>query len=98
MPPAKRNHDDVQTLKEKLQGSNARGRRTQGATSQPATSSALKEVDNASTNSGHTAHDTTSSHVSHTTPPATFTTPTTPTTTPHPPPLSCLPLTHPPSR
>jgi hypothetical protein len=99
MPPAKRNPDDVQTLKEKLHGAhaiagmhasasgntnagansnaaaaatatatatatagagaNARGRRT----AQPAASSALKEVDNASTNSGHTATDASSSHV-----------------------------------
>jgi histone deacetylase complex subunit SAP30 len=63
MPPAKRNHEDVQALKEKLQGSNARGRRTQGAGTQPATSSALKEVDNASTNSGHTAADASPSHM-----------------------------------
>ena len=77
MPPAKRNHDDVQTLKEKLHASNPssssnsnshptpRGRRTQGTGTQPATGSTLKDVDNASTNSGHTATDASPSHVSH---------------------------------
>ncbi|KAF9694003.1 hypothetical protein EKO04_007770 [Ascochyta lentis] len=56
MPP-KRNAEDVQTLKEKLQNSstNARGRRTGGT--QAANGSSLKEVDNASTNSGQTSSD-----------------------------------------
>ncbi|KAJ4337907.1 hypothetical protein N0V95_008202 [Ascochyta clinopodiicola] len=58
MPP-KRNAEDVQTLKEKLQNThattNARGRRTGGT--HAANGSSLKEVDNASTNSGQTSSD-----------------------------------------
>ena len=62
MPP-KRNTEDVQTLKEKLHNTNARGRRTGGT--QPANGSGLKEVDNASTHSGHTSSDLDTSNVSH---------------------------------
>lgn len=62
MPP-KRNAEDVQTLKEKLQSTNARGRRNGGA--HPANGSSLKEVDNASTNSGQTSNDLDTSNVSH---------------------------------
>jgi len=65
MPP-KRTHDDAQTsLKEKLQtlqGTNARGRRN-GVTN-AINGSSLKEVDNASTNSGQTSTDLSSSNVS----------------------------------
>lgn len=65
MPP-KRNHDEAQTasLKEKLQhiqGTNPRGRRNGGTTN----GSNLKEVDNASTNSGQTSNDLNSSNVSY---------------------------------
>ncbi len=62
MPP-KRNPEDVQTLKEKLHNTNARGRRTGGT--QPTNGSSLKEVDNASTNSGQTSNDLDTSNVSH---------------------------------
>lgn len=62
MPPAKRTHDEPQSLKEKLhalQGTNARGRRN-GNTNVP-NGSGLKEVmssngDNVSTNSGQNEH------------------------------------------
>lgn len=59
MPP-KRNPEDTQSLKAKLQ--DARGRRTGGATT--LNGSTLKEVDNASTNSGATSSDQSSSNVS----------------------------------
>jgi hypothetical protein len=62
MPP-KRNTEDVQTLKEKLYNTNARGRRTGGT--HPTNGSSLKEVDNASTNSGQTSNDLDTSNVSH---------------------------------
>jgi len=62
MPP-KRNTEDVQTLKEKLQSTNARGRRTGGT--HPTNGSSLKEVDNASTNSGQTSNDLDTSNVSY---------------------------------
>lgn len=62
MPP-KRNTEDVQTLKEKLHNTNARGRRTGGT--QATNGSSLKEVDNASTNSGQTSNDVDTSNVSH---------------------------------
>ncbi|KAH9877046.1 hypothetical protein IAQ61_002407 [Plenodomus lingam] len=65
MPP-KRTHDEPQpgSLKEKLQhlqasNANARGRRNGGANTM--NGSSLKEVDNASTNSGQTSHDSSSS-------------------------------------
>lgn len=65
MPP-KRNPDDApQNLKEKLQNlqnANARGRRPGGANA--VNGSSLKEVDNASTNSGQTSNDVSSSNVS----------------------------------
>lgn len=66
MPP-KRTHDEAQpaSLKEKLQhlqGTNARGRRNGGANT--INGSGLKEVDNASTNSGQTSSDLSSSNVS----------------------------------
>jgi histone deacetylase complex subunit SAP30 len=61
MPPAKRAHEDPQSLKEKLhslQGGNARGRRN--GNTNGANGSNLKEVmsnaDNVSTNSGQTEH------------------------------------------
>lgn len=67
MPP-KRAHDDSQSasLKDKLQhlqnsNSNARGRRNGGANA--LNGSNLKEVDNASSNSGQTSNDSSSSHV-----------------------------------
>ena len=62
MPP-KRNTEDVQTLKEKLQNTNARGRRTGGT--HLTNGSSLKEVDHASTNSGQTSNDLDTSNVSH---------------------------------
>ena len=62
MPP-KRNTEDVQTLKEKLHNTNTRGRRTGGT--HAANGSSLKEVDNASTNSGQTSNDLDTSNVSH---------------------------------
>jgi histone deacetylase complex subunit SAP30 len=63
MPP-KRNHDDAahNPLKDKLQnlqGSNARGGRRNGQN--VINGSSLKEVDNASTNSGQTSTDLSSS-------------------------------------
>jgi histone deacetylase complex subunit SAP30 len=63
MPP-KRNHDDAahSSLKDKLQnlqGSNARGGRRNGPNAM--NGSSLKEVDNASTNSGQTSTDLSSS-------------------------------------
>jgi len=62
MPPAKRTHEEPQSLKEKLhslQASNGRGRRN--GTTNVANGSNLKEVmssngDNASTNSAQTEH------------------------------------------
>lgn len=61
MPPAKRTHEDPQSLKEKLhslQGGNGRGRRI--GNTNVANGSNLKEVmsnaDNASTNSGQNDH------------------------------------------
>jgi hypothetical protein len=60
MPP-KKNVDEntpTQLLKEKLQGANSRDRRNGRANA--AGGSGLKEVDNASTNSGQTTHDSTS--------------------------------------
>lgn len=59
MPP-KRSTEDVLTLKEKLQNTNSRGRRTGGTNG-----SSLKEVDNASTNSGQTSNDLDTSNVRH---------------------------------
>ncbi|KAF1830714.1 hypothetical protein BDW02DRAFT_591650 [Decorospora gaudefroyi] len=63
MPP-KRHHDETSSsLKEKLQniqGPNARGGRRNGATN-TINGSSLKEVDNASTNSGLTSADPSSS-------------------------------------
>ncbi|KAH6612109.1 hypothetical protein C7974DRAFT_91353 [Boeremia exigua] len=64
MPP-KRTTEDVQTLKEKLHNTNARGRRTGGT--HLANGSSLKEVDNASTNSGHTSNDLDTSNMKWTT-------------------------------
>ncbi|KAF2125102.1 hypothetical protein P153DRAFT_370424 [Dothidotthia symphoricarpi CBS 119687] len=64
MPPAKRVHEDAQQLKEKLhslQGTNARGRRNGGIVT--TNGSSLKEVDNASTNSGHTSTEASSSNM-----------------------------------
>lgn len=64
MPPAKRVHDDAQQLKEKLhslQGTNARGRRIGGTNA--TNGSNLKEVDNASTHSGQTLSEASSSNV-----------------------------------
>ncbi|KAH9868924.1 hypothetical protein J1614_007999 [Plenodomus biglobosus] len=67
MPP-KRSHDESQpaSLKEKLQhlqtsNANARGRRNGGANA--INGSSLKEVDNASTNSGQTCSDSSSSNI-----------------------------------
>jgi hypothetical protein len=64
MPPAKRTHEDPQSLKEKLhslQGGNGRGRRNGNANgANSTTGSNLKEVmsnaDNASINSGQNEH------------------------------------------
>ncbi|KAL6710977.1 hypothetical protein ACN47E_006852 [Coniothyrium glycines] len=58
MPP-KRNPDDTQSLKAKLQ--DARGRRNGGI--QAVNGSIPKEVDNASTNSGATSSDQSSSNI-----------------------------------
>jgi hypothetical protein len=62
MPPKKTYDDSTQLLKEKLQGANARDRRNGKAN--VTTGSSLKEVDNASTNSGQTTSDSSSSNVS----------------------------------
>jgi histone deacetylase complex subunit SAP30 len=62
MPPKKNHDDSTQLLKEKLQGANARDRRNGKAAA--ANGSSLKEVDNASTNSGQTLNDNNSSNVS----------------------------------
>jgi histone deacetylase complex subunit SAP30 len=72
MPPAKRAHEDPQSLKEKLhslQGGNGRGRRNGNANGTNA--STLKEVmsnngDNASTNSGQNEHTSGVSGLPHT--------------------------------
>ncbi|KAH7064037.1 hypothetical protein BKA63DRAFT_177616 [Paraphoma chrysanthemicola] len=60
MPPKKAvdEHTQTQLLKEKLQGANARDRRN--GRSNATGGSGLKEVDNASTNSGQTTNDSTS--------------------------------------
>jgi histone deacetylase complex subunit SAP30 len=63
MPPKKTYDDSTQLLKEKLQGANVRRNGKAAATN----GSGLKEVDNASTNSGHTNTDLNSSNVSLTT-------------------------------
>jgi hypothetical protein len=60
MPPKKIHDDSTQLLKEKLQGANARRNGKAAATN----GSGLKEVDNASTNSGQTNADSNSSNVS----------------------------------
>ena len=62
MPPKKTYDDSTQLLKEKLQGANARDRRN--GKSNVTNGSSLKEVDNASTNSGQTSTDSSSSNVS----------------------------------
>lgn len=65
MPPKRNPDDGPQNLKEKLQNlqnANARGRRNAGMVA--ANGSTLKEVDNASTNSGQTSNDSSSSNVS----------------------------------
>ena len=65
MPPKRNPEDPPQNLKEKLQSlqsTNARGRRNGGANTM--NGSNLKEVDNASTNSGQTSNDLSSSNVS----------------------------------
>ncbi|KAJ4363049.1 hypothetical protein N0V83_010167 [Neocucurbitaria cava] len=64
MPPKRNPEDAPQNLKEKLQslqGTNARGRRNGGANAM--NGSSLKEVDNASTNSGQTTNDLSSSNI-----------------------------------
>lgn len=61
MPPKKNYDDSTQLLKEKLQNTNGRGRNGKAATTN---GSSLKEVDNASTNSGQTSNESNSSNVS----------------------------------
>lgn len=64
MPPKRNPDDPPQNLKEKLQNlqnANARGRRNGGANVM--NGSSLKEVDNASTNSGQTSNDVSSSNI-----------------------------------
>ncbi|OAL48001.1 hypothetical protein IQ07DRAFT_514905 [Pyrenochaeta sp. DS3sAY3a] len=64
MPPKRNPDDGPQNLKEKLQNlqnANARGRRNAGMVA--ANGSTLKEVDNASTNSGQTSNDSSSSNI-----------------------------------
>jgi histone deacetylase complex subunit SAP30 len=59
MPPKKQYDDNTQLLKEKLQGASRRNGRVSTTNG-----SNLKEVDNASTNSGQTSNDSNPSNVS----------------------------------